>query len=45
MTEVIGEDSASLAVLNPSGLFFDQGLPHDEDNGAGTWHWPERIEG
>jgi hypothetical protein len=35
----------SLAVLNPSGLFFDQHLPQDEDgHKGGTWHWPERVE-
>jgi hypothetical protein len=34
----------ALAVLNPSGLFFDLGIPHDEDTKAGgTWHWPERV--
>ncbi len=39
--EVVG-----LAVLNPSGLFFDRGVRQDEDGKAGgTWHWPERIDG
>jgi hypothetical protein len=28
----------SLAVLNPSGLFFDQGVPHGP--GPGGWHEP-----
>jgi hypothetical protein len=31
----------SVAVLNPSGLFFDQGLEQSEDEHVGgTWHWP-----
>lgn len=35
----------SLAVLNPTGMFFDQHLPQDEDGKAGgTWHWPERVD-
>lgn len=36
-------ETVDLAVLNPTGLFFDQGLVHNEDNGPGTWHWPERV--
>jgi hypothetical protein len=31
----------SLAVLNPSGLFFDQDIPQAESpHRGGTWHWP-----
>jgi hypothetical protein len=34
-----------LAVLNPTGLFFDQACPQDEGLCCGgTWHWPERVE-
>jgi hypothetical protein len=32
-----------LAVLNPTGLFFDQLIPYDDENAGGTWHWPERV--
>jgi hypothetical protein len=54
----LGEDGAQLAdlcVLNPTGMFFKEGLPQDErpttaveagDGGVrqpGTWHWPERV--
>lgn len=36
----------SLAVLNPTGMFFNRGVLQDEDQHAGgTWHWPERVEG
>lgn len=35
-------DDVSLAVLNPTGLFFNQSCPHDESGRrGGTWHWPE----
>lgn len=34
----------SLAVLNPSGLFFDLEVPYSDDTRVGgTWHWPERV--
>lgn len=33
----------SLVVLNPTGMFFNQGVLHDEDKAGGTWHWPERV--
>ena len=32
----------SLAVINPTGLFFNQHLPYSETNSPGTWHWPEK---
>jgi hypothetical protein len=39
-----GARLADLAVLNPTGMFFDQGVPQDEDGKrGGTWHWPERV--
>lgn len=38
-----------LCVTNPTGLFFhsikDGGVRFDPNNGPGTWHWPERVEG
>ena len=34
----------SLAVLNPTGMFFNQGCRHSEaEYDGGTWHWPERV--
>lgn len=42
--EDVPEEPVSLAVLNPSGLFFDQMIQHDEQLEPGTWHWPERVE-
>jgi hypothetical protein len=55
VTETHGSDASgevvSLAVLNPSGLFFSQRctegdqLHGEHPPGAygGTWHWPERV--
>lgn len=40
-----GEWIVSLAVLGPSGAFFDRNVALDEDSHAGgTWHWPERTD-
>lgn len=44
------DGTVGLAVLNPTGMFFNRGVPHAEDKAAGadehpggTWHWPERV--
>lgn len=35
----------SLAVLNPTGMFFSGHRSQDEiDKAGGTWHWPERTD-
>lgn len=37
-------DTIGLAVLNPTGLFFDPAIPYsDTERNGGTWHWPERA--
>lgn len=34
----------ALAVLNPTGLFFQRSTAYDETGQqGGTWHWPERV--
>jgi hypothetical protein len=41
-TQIVG-----LCVLNPTGLFFNRDVPHNEnavERPGGTWHWPERVE-
>jgi hypothetical protein len=41
-----GRQSVGLAVLNPTGMFFNQGVPYASHLDAltpGTWHWPERT--
>jgi hypothetical protein len=33
-----------LAVLNPTGQFFNRGVMQSEEgHEGGTWHWPERV--
>lgn len=41
------EQAVGLAVLNPTGLFFDRAIPHApaREVMGGTWHWPcARVE-
>jgi hypothetical protein len=32
-----------ICVVNPTGLFFNRDILHDEGKKPGTWHWPERA--
>ena len=47
VTEADGGSTVALAVLNPTGLFFNTGVPQYEHATGllkgGTWHWPERT--
>ena len=44
-TSKVIPETVSLAVLNPSGMFFNEGVVQDEhSHRGGTWHWPERVE-
>ena len=55
VTEVIeGTDAVGLAVLNPTGMFFNSPIAYDPGHAGqtprhpmvylgGTWHWPERV--
>jgi hypothetical protein len=39
-----GPETVSLAVFNPTGMFFNQVCRHSEGaKSGGTWHWPERV--
>jgi hypothetical protein len=52
-TDLSNREVASLCVLNPTGMFFDERLPFREPGFdtdrlkptyvGGTWHWPERV--
>lgn len=50
VTEIQGQNDegdwvVGLAVLNPTGMFFNREVRQDETGHAGgTWHWPEREE-
>jgi hypothetical protein len=41
--EVGLEYQIDLCVLSPTGLFFNQGVPYDEDGRPGSWRWPPRV--
>jgi hypothetical protein len=44
ITSVGVNEQCSLAVMNPTGMFFNESVVHsEEDFGAGTWHWPEGV--
>jgi hypothetical protein len=45
ITEVENRESEdyTIMVMNPSGLFFNHGIRHDETKKPGTYHWPERV--
>lgn len=41
-----GGHTLDLAVLNPTGIYFNRGCPFDDQgtHPGGSWHWPERTE-
>lgn len=41
--EETGDGFVSLAVLNPTGLFFHQAVPYAETPTPGHWSWPPRV--
>ncbi len=42
--QVDGEERVGLAVLNPTGIFFNVSVPQSEGIPTpGTWHWPEYV--
>lgn len=43
ITAVHNENCVSLAVLNPTGLFFASSVYQGDLDKGGTWHWPERL--
>lgn len=38
-----GAGRIGILVMNPTGLFFNRGIPYDEGKAPGSWHWPERV--
>jgi hypothetical protein len=44
ITSVGVNGQVSLAVLNPSGMFFNECVAYDDTaQCGGTWHWPEMV--
>jgi hypothetical protein len=38
------EMDVSLAILNPTGMFFTECVQYDADGKPGTWRWPPRAD-
>lgn len=43
ITEIDTSDTVGLAILNPTGMFFNRTICYSAENKPGTWHWPERV--
>lgn len=45
MTTEFGEGYVALAILNPTGLFFNESVPHAPDDvpTPGHWNWPPHV--
>jgi len=44
LADLNGPQEVDIAVINPTGLFFQLRCPHSEGSQTGgTWHWPERV--
>jgi len=43
VTEVKDWDTVSLAILNPTGMFFNEECPLADNHIGGSWHWPEQV--
>ncbi len=43
VTEVGEGGVLGLAVLNPTGMYFDRGVKFSETPAAGCWNWPPRT--
>jgi hypothetical protein len=43
ITEIVSDDMVGLAVLNPTGMFFNRATHREDVQTGGTWHWPERV--
>lgn len=37
------EEVVCLAILNPTGMFFTNGVRYSDDPKAGHWNWPPRV--
>ena len=42
--EAEGAEWVALAVLNPTGMFFNDACHDELTKLGGTWHWPERTD-
>lgn len=43
VAEVDTESTLALAVVNPTGMFFNTCQQDEGEKRGGTWHWPEKV--
>lgn len=43
ITQTFLDGYVSLCVLNPTGLFFNEGVPYSVTPKPGCWNWPPRV--
>jgi hypothetical protein len=43
VTDIVSDDVVGLAVLNPTGMFFNRSTYDESGTVGGSWHWPERV--
>jgi len=43
VAEETGLSGVCLAVLNPTGMFFNTGVQYSEEPKPGCWSWPPRV--
>ena len=44
ITEVKSEEVVSLAVINPTGMFFNTYVPYTALGEPGCWTWPQLVD-
>lgn len=43
VTQVLDGDKVGLAIMNPTGMFFNPEIPYSETPKPGFWSWPPRV--
>lgn len=41
--EAVFKGKVGLAILNPTGMFFNPSVPYSEEPKPGCWSWPPRV--
>lgn len=45
VTQINDDGTVGLAVMNPTGMFFNTSIMGDfTEKTGGTWHWPEPVD-
>ena len=43
VTQVLENDEVGLAIMNPTGMFFNPAIQYSEEPKPGCWNWPPRV--